>query len=84
MQGLTNQSIDGFLGKAGAFGVDVTCNWYFMVASTFLCALVIGFVSEKIVEPRFGKYEGPGADETAVAISPESRKGLPCGLAVLV
>ncbi len=85
LQGLTNQSIDGFLGKAGAFGVDVTCNWYFMVASTFLCALVIGFVSEKIVEPRFGKYEGPGADETAVAISPEARKGLKrAGLAVLV
>ena len=54
LQGLTNQAIDGFFGKAGVFAVDVTCNWYFMFASTFLCALIIDLVSIKIVEPRFG------------------------------
>lgn len=35
LQGLTNEAIKGFLGNQD-FAVDVTCNWYFMVASTFL------------------------------------------------
>ena len=56
MQGLTNQALDGFLGK-GVYAVDVTCNWYFMVASTFLVALVLGYTSKHLIEPRFGKYE---------------------------
>ena len=55
LQGLTNEAIKGFLGNQD-FAVDVTCNWYFMVASTFLVALVIGWLSQKIVEPRFGTY----------------------------
>ena len=56
LQGLTNQAIDAFLGTPGKFVVDVTCNWYFMIASTFLCSLVIGLVSTRIVEPRFPVY----------------------------
>ncbi len=38
--------------------VQPTANWYFMVASTFLIVLVGTLVTEKIVEPRLGKYEG--------------------------
>ena len=76
LQGLTNQAIDGFFGKAGVFAVDVTCNWYFMFVSTFLCAFMIALVSIKIVEPRFGKYEGPGADEELGGVSELEIKGL--------
>jgi aminobenzoyl-glutamate transport protein len=50
LQGLTNQALDGFLGK-GAYAVDVTCNWYFMAASTFLVALVLGYASQKSWNP---------------------------------
>ena len=39
LQGLTNQAIDAFLGTPGKFVVDVTCNWYFMIASTFCAPL---------------------------------------------
>ena len=85
LQGLTNQAIDGFLGKAGVFAVDVTCNWYFMFASTFLCALIIGLVSIKVVEPRFGVYDGPGCDEELGDVTELERKGLNrAGLVVLV
>ncbi|MEE1598425.1 MULTISPECIES: AbgT family transporter [Acidaminococcus] len=76
LQGLTNQAIDGFFGKAGVFAVDVTCNWYFMFASTFLCAFIIALVSIKIVEPRFGVYDGPGADEELGEVKPIEVKGL--------
>lgn len=76
LQGLTNQALDAFLGKAGLFAVDVTCNWYFMFVSTFLCALVIGWVSIHLIEPRFGKYEGEEAKEAIVAITPAEKTAM--------
>ena len=74
LQGLTNDAIKGFLPDT-TFQVDVTCNWFFMIASTFLCSIVIGFVCTKVVEPRFGKYEGSD-DEKLEKLSGEESKGL--------
>ncbi len=76
LQGLTNQALDAFLGKAGLFAVDVTCNWYFMFVSTFLCAVVIGWVSIHLIEPRFGKYEGEEAKEAIVALTPNEKTAM--------
>lgn len=74
LQGLTNTAIKGFLPES-TFEVDPTCNWFFMIASTFLCALVIGFVSSKLVEPRFGTYEG-SSDAKIEEVTPQQKKGL--------
>ena len=74
MQGLTNQALDGFLGK-GAYAVDVTCNWYFMAASTFLVALVLGYTSKHLIEPRFGKYEAKEL-EAVQDLTEAEKKGL--------
>lgn len=38
--------------------VSVVDNWYFMGVSTFLLAIVGTLVTEKIIEPRLGKYKG--------------------------
>lgn len=38
--------------------VSVVDNWYFMGVSTFLLAIVGTVVTEKIIEPRLGKYTG--------------------------
>ena len=59
LQGLTNDAIKAFIPDT-TFQVDPTCNWFFMIFSTFLCAAVIGFCSVHMIEPRFGKYEGAG------------------------
>jgi len=40
------------------YEVDVSANWYFMIASTFLITAVGSFISLKIVEPSLGVYEG--------------------------
>ena len=45
------------------YAVSPACNYYFMVASTFLIAAAGTWVTEKIVEPRLGKYTGPDAIE---------------------
>jgi len=76
LQGLTNDALTAFLGKPGVFAVDVTCNWYFMMASTFLCAIVIGWVSVKVVEPRFGKFVPTDEHEKLEEVTPLEVKAL--------
>ncbi|MFC2750740.1 MAG: AbgT family transporter, partial [Campylobacter sp.] len=58
--------------------VLATANWYFMIASTFLIVIVGSFVTDRIVEPRLGKFSFEGAlnlDERG-EISAEQRRGL--------
>ena len=74
LQGITNSAILALI-PDGSFQVDVTCNWFFMIASTFFCTVVIGGVVNFIVEPRFGKYTG-GADEKIEKNTAEQSKGL--------
>jgi aminobenzoyl-glutamate transport protein len=40
------------------YTVDVSANWYFMVASTFLITAIGSLISLKVVEPSLGPYEG--------------------------
>ena len=74
LQGITNTAILSLI-PDGSFAVDVTCNWFFMIASTFFCTVVIGTVTTMIVEPRFGKYTG-SADEKIEKNTAEQSKGL--------
>ncbi|MCK6613817.1 MAG: AbgT family transporter [Ignavibacteriales bacterium] len=58
------------------YQVNAAANYYFMAASTFLIAGAGTWVTEKIVIPRLGKYEGDAATEEIKALSPEEKKGL--------
>jgi aminobenzoyl-glutamate transport protein len=57
-----------------------TANYYFMVFSTLLITVVGTFVTNRIVEPRLGKWEPPagfsGAESTASPLSPQEKRGL--------
>ena len=58
--------------------VNATANYYFMVVSTFVIAFTGTFVTEKIVEPRFGKFTGE-VDESEKSfdkLSKTEKKGL--------
>ena len=58
--------------------VLATANWYFMIASTFLIVMVGSFVTDRIVEPRLGKFSFESAlnsDERG-EISAEQKRGL--------
>lgn len=74
VQGITNSAIQGFIPDT-TFSVDVTCNWFFMIASTFLCTAVIGYFSTKLIDPRFPKYEG-GAGNDLEEVTDVQKKGL--------
>lgn len=63
------------------FTVHPAVNWFFMIASTIVLSLVGLFVIEKILEPRFGKYEQKEGvkneeDIQLMEITPLENKGL--------
>lgn len=52
-----------------------TMNYYFMVVSVFVLTIVGTLITDKIVEPRLGKYKG-GIEEEVDYISPIEKKGM--------
>ncbi|WP_198594208.1 AbgT family transporter, partial [Vibrio breoganii] len=71
------------------YSVGPESNWYFMFVSTFFIAITGAFVTEKIVEPKLGKYNDEEAAEdlsndSMGSLKPEEKRGLKmAGLAVL-
>ena len=66
--------------------VLATANWYFMIASTFLIVIVGSFVTDRIVEPRLGKFSFEGALNLGEhdQISAEQKRGLKFALIATV
>ncbi len=58
------------------YSVNPACNWYFMFVSTFVLTAVGTFVSQKIVEPRLGKYTGDERPMSIDPLSPQEKRGL--------
>jgi aminobenzoyl-glutamate transport protein len=58
--------------------VNPTANYYFMFVSTFVIAFAGTFVTEKLVEPRLGKYNGNAEADPGLVkkLSKEEKKGL--------
>ncbi|MEE9117485.1 MAG: AbgT family transporter [Calditrichia bacterium] len=59
-----------------AYTVNPTANYYFMFISTFIISAAGTWVTEKIVEPRLGKYEGDVPQEKIEKLSAKEKKGL--------
>ena len=66
------------------YHVNPACNYYFMVVSTFFITAAGTWVTEKVVEPRLGPYEGDEKPETLEHLSPAERRGLWWALAASV
>ena len=61
------------------YEVAVMGNYFFLFASTFLITILGTIVTDKIVEPRLGKYDDSQTgeeDESLTTITPLERKGL--------
>lgn len=64
--------------------VGVMDNYYFLVASTLLITIIGTIVTEKIVEPRLGKYKGDVKEELTT-ISTNEKRGLKfSGIALVI
>lgn len=75
LAGLSQEAAQQVVGYEN-YIVNPACNYYFMAASTFLITGLGTWVSERIVEPRLGKYTGDEIPEKIEGISPEEKKGL--------
>jgi aminobenzoyl-glutamate transport protein len=60
------------------YTVTPACNYYFMVVSTFLIAVTGTWITEKIVIPRLGEYEGAATVESdeLQKLTNEEKRGL--------
>ncbi|MCP5046094.1 MAG: AbgT family transporter [bacterium] len=60
------------------YQVNPTANYFFMVVSTFIISFAGTIVTEKIVEPRLGKYSGESVAQENVLgkITKKEKKGL--------
>ncbi|WP_306249647.1 AbgT family transporter [Parvularcula sp. IMCC14364] len=64
-----------------SYVANIAGNWYFIAAMTVVFTPIIWFVTDMIIEPRFGKYVPEGHAANSVSdnnepITPEQRKGL--------
>lgn len=68
-----------------SYEVNPTANYYFMIASTFVIAFAGTFITEKVVEPRLGKYTGEidEKDKSVEKLSKNEIKGLYAALITL-
>ncbi len=56
--------------------VNPAVNYYFMIASSFVVLFVGTWVTDRVVEPRLGKYEGTTEKFAIQQLTREERKGL--------
>ncbi len=68
------------------YTVTPLCNYWFMIVSTFVVAAAGTWVTEKVVEPRLGVFEGDGlkGDEQVGPLTATEKKGLAWASAVNV
>lgn len=58
------------------YEVNAAANYYFMFVSTFFIAITGTWVTEKIIVPRLGKYEGSVQAEEIKPLSSDEKRGL--------
>ncbi|MCP3033481.1 AbgT family transporter [Halobacillus sp. A1] len=60
LAGISTEVMEGLDSSIVVTPVD---NWYFMIASVVVLSITGALITEKIIEPRLGKYEGEGGSE---------------------
>ena len=85
--GITEASVETVFGD---YTANIAGNWYFIAAMTFVFLPVIWYVTDKMIEPRLGKWDpakagnAPAGEQTNDALTDGERRGLRwAGLAVL-
>lgn len=56
--------------------IGLASNIWFSIASVILLTLVVAFITERMIEPRLGKYQGEKPAEEGAGLSAEESRGL--------
>jgi aminobenzoyl-glutamate transport protein len=82
LTGITNDAIH-LLNPA--MSIDLTANFWFSCASVFVLTVVVALITDRIVEPRLGKYTGEKPKDVGASLSADERRGIKySGLALLI
>ncbi|MCY1044409.1 AbgT family transporter [Corallococcus sp. bb12-1] len=73
LTGITNDAIH-ILNPA--LSIDLTANFWFSCASVVLLTVVVSLITEKLVEPRLGKYTGERPADEGKSPTKEESRGL--------
>ena len=74
LTGITNDAIG--IVRPGET-ISLTANLWFSIASVVLLTVVVGFLSDKVIEPRLGPYTGAGTEQdTSATVTAEESRGL--------
>lgn len=73
LTGITNDAIH-LLNPS--LSIDLTANFWFSVASVVLLTFVVSLITEKVVEPRLGPYQGERPPVESGAMSESEQRGL--------
>ncbi|MGP1444177.1 MAG: AbgT family transporter [Treponema sp.] len=81
---LTGITIEALHNAGIDISLDPTCNWYFMIVSTFLLTIVGTLITEQIVEKNLGTYNGDYKPDD-MPVSAEETKALKlAGISILI
>ena len=56
--------------------IDLTANFWFSAASVLLLTVLVSLITDKIIEPRLGTYEGEKPEHAGEDLSPDEKRGL--------
>jgi aminobenzoyl-glutamate transport protein len=56
--------------------IDLAANVWFSIGSVVMLTVLIGFITDRVVEPRLGHYTGEAPDESGGALSAAEYRGL--------
>ncbi len=59
-----------------AYSVSPAANYYFMASSAILVTALGTWITEKIVVPRLGEYNGDASPETLEVLTPSEKRGM--------
>ena len=75
LAGITNEAVK----SVNAQPINILANYFFMVVSTFFVAIVLTWITKKIIEPRLGPYKprpGKEINLTNAELTDNEKKGL--------
>lgn len=84
LAGITNTSIQVLLGTETDFQVDSSCNWFFIIASTFLITFLIGWCTNHLLEKKVSVYTGEMIDIRQELTAKQNKALRNTGLALLI
>lgn len=64
---ITNEAI----ALAGGAPISITADYFFQIVSVLVMTLVVGFLTDRVVEPRLGKWNPADGDEAFAAAAEE-------------